>query len=166
MLQEIVNAKDKANKDLEEIVEGSQRSYNELWGQVRVKEQKFNKELQAKDVKLQSLELMHKTLGKLTDWEKINIENQVEALLYEQLVGQIEPNVTTTLEEGQAEMKRWHFDQTKGYVKALDATYVRIQELENQIEEEKLMMKKNMKKRWKQQTNLKMMKQLPMGKYL
>jgi hypothetical protein len=83
MLQEIVNAKDKANKDLEEIVEGSQRSYNELWGQVRVKEQKFNKELQAKDVKLQSLELMHKTLGKLTDWEKINIENQVEALLYE-----------------------------------------------------------------------------------
>jgi hypothetical protein len=52
-------------------VEGSQRSYNELWGQVHVKEQKLNKELQAKDVKLQSLELMHKTLGKLIDWEKI-----------------------------------------------------------------------------------------------
>jgi hypothetical protein len=28
------------------------------------------------------------------------------------------------------------FDQTKGYVKALDATYVKIQELEDQIEEE------------------------------
>jgi peptidoglycan hydrolase CwlO-like protein len=38
MLQEIVNAKDKRNKDFEEIVERSQRSYNELWGKVRVKE--------------------------------------------------------------------------------------------------------------------------------
>ncbi len=35
-------------------------------------------------------------------------------------------------------MKRWHFNQTKGYVKALHTTYVKIQELEDQIEEEKL----------------------------
>lgn len=34
--------------------------------------------------------------------------------------------VKTTLEAGQAEMKTWHFDQTKGYVKVLDATYVKI----------------------------------------
>jgi hypothetical protein len=32
----------------------------------------------------------------------------------------MELNVKTTLEERQAEMKRWHFNQTKGYVKALD----------------------------------------------
>ncbi len=38
MLQETVNAKDKANKDLEEIVMQPQRSYNELWGKVHVKE--------------------------------------------------------------------------------------------------------------------------------
>ncbi len=44
----------------------------------------------------------------------------------------------TTLEEGQVEMKRWHFDQTKGYIKALDATYVRIRQLEDQIKEEEL----------------------------
>jgi hypothetical protein len=35
-------------------------------------------------------------------------------------------------------MKRWHFDQTKGYIKALNAMYVKIQELEDQIEEEEL----------------------------
>ncbi len=44
----------------------------------------------------------------------------------------------TTLEERQTEMKRWHFDQTKGYIKALNAMYVKIQELEDQIEEEEL----------------------------
>jgi hypothetical protein len=54
-----------------------------LWGKVHVKEQKFNKELHAKDVKLQSLELIHKTLGKLIDWEKIAMKNQTKALLYE-----------------------------------------------------------------------------------
>ncbi len=53
MLQEAVNTKDKTNKDLEEIVMQLQRSYNELWGKIRVKE--FNKELHTKDVKLQSL---------------------------------------------------------------------------------------------------------------
>jgi hypothetical protein len=52
-----------------------------------VKEQKINKELHAKDVKLQSLELIKKTLRKLIDWEKIAMENQAKALLYEQLVG-------------------------------------------------------------------------------
>ncbi len=66
------------------------------------------------------------------------MENQVKTLLYEQLVGQMEPNVKTTLKERQVEMKQWHFDQTKGYVKALDAMYVKIQELEDQIEEEEL----------------------------
>jgi hypothetical protein len=70
-------------------------------------------------VKLQSLELIHKTLGKFIDWEKIATENQAKALLYEHLVGQMEPNVKTVVEEGRVEMKRWHFDQTKGYVKAL-----------------------------------------------
>ncbi len=69
------------------------------------------------------------------------MENQAKALFYEQLVGQMEPNVKITLEEGHAEMKRWHFDQIKGYVKALDATYVKIQEVQDQIEEE--MMKRN-----------------------
>jgi hypothetical protein len=56
-------------------------------------------------VKLQSLELIHKTLGKLTDWEKTIMENQAKAFLYEQLVGQMEPNVKITLAEGQAEMR-------------------------------------------------------------
>jgi hypothetical protein len=65
-----------------------------------VKEQKFNKELHAKDVKLRSLELIHKTLRKFTNWEKIATENQVKALLYEQFVGQMELNVKTTLEKG------------------------------------------------------------------
>jgi hypothetical protein len=51
-------------------------------------------------VKLQSLELIHKILGKSTDWEKIARKNQVKVLLYEQLVGHMEPNVKTTLEEG------------------------------------------------------------------
>jgi hypothetical protein len=50
----------------------------------------------------------------------------------------MEPNVKTTLEEGQVKLKRWHFDQTKGYGIALDAMYVKIQELKDQIEEEKL----------------------------
>jgi hypothetical protein len=45
-------------------------------------------------------------------------------------------NGKTTLEERHAEMKQWHFNQAKGYVKALDVTYVWIQELEDQIEEE------------------------------
>jgi hypothetical protein len=35
-------------------------------------------------------------------------------------------------------MKQWHFNQTIGYVKALDVMYVKIQELEYQIEEEEL----------------------------
>ncbi len=83
MFQETINAKDKTNKDLKEIVEWFQRSYNELWEKVRVKEQKFNKELHTEDVKLQSLELIHKTLGKFIDWEKTNIKNQVEAFLNE-----------------------------------------------------------------------------------
>ncbi len=48
-----------------------------------MKEQKFNKELHTEDVKLQSLELIHKTLGKFIDWEKTNIKNQVEAFLNE-----------------------------------------------------------------------------------
>jgi hypothetical protein len=61
MFQEIVNAKDKANKDLDEAVEQFQRSYNKLWGRICVKEHKFNKELHVKDVNLQSLELIHKT---------------------------------------------------------------------------------------------------------
>jgi hypothetical protein len=47
------------------------------------------------------------------------------------LVGQMEPNVKIVVEEGQGEMRWWHFNQTKGYVKTLDATYVRIQELED-----------------------------------
>jgi exo-beta-1,3-glucanase (GH17 family) len=98
MRQEIVNAKNKANKDLEETMERSKGSYNELWGKVHVKEQIFNKGLHAKDVKLQSLELIHKTLGKLTYWEKTTMENQAKAFLYEQLVGKMEPNVKTTLE--------------------------------------------------------------------
>jgi hypothetical protein len=84
------------------------------------------------------LELIHKTLGKFTNWEKIAIDNQTKALLYEQLVKQMEPNVKTTLEERQAKMKRWHFDQIKGNVKVLDVTYVKILELEDQIEEEEL----------------------------
>jgi hypothetical protein len=50
----------------------------------------------------------------------------------------MELNVKITLKEGHAEIKQWHFDQTKGYVKALDAMYVKIQELEDQIEEEEL----------------------------
>jgi hypothetical protein len=76
MLQETINTKDKANKDLKEIVMRPQRSYNKLWGKVCVKEHKFNKELHVKDVKLQNLELIHKTLGKLIDWEKNATENQ------------------------------------------------------------------------------------------
>jgi len=43
-------------------------------------------------------------------------------------------------------MKTWHFDQTKGYVKVLDATYVKIQELEDQIVEEELKDEKNRRK--------------------
>jgi hypothetical protein len=50
----------------------------------------------------------------------------------------MELNVKITLEEGQAKMRRWHFDQTKVYVKAFDATYVKIKELEDRIEEEEL----------------------------
>jgi hypothetical protein len=50
----------------------------------------------------------------------------------------MEPNVKTTLEEGHVEMRRWHFDQTKGYGIVLDAMYVKIQELKDQIEEEEL----------------------------
>jgi len=96
MLQETINAKDKANKDFEKIVERPQKSYNELWGKVCVKEHKFNNVLHAKDVKLQSLEFIHKTLGKLTDLEKTAIENQDKAFLYEQLVGQMDLNVKTT----------------------------------------------------------------------
>jgi len=38
LLQEIVNTKDKANKDLEKTMEWSQRSYNKLWGKIHVKE--------------------------------------------------------------------------------------------------------------------------------
>jgi hypothetical protein len=60
---------------------------------VHVTEQKINKELHAKDVKLQSLKLIHKTLGKLTNWEKTGTENHIKAFLYEQLLGQMEPNV-------------------------------------------------------------------------
>jgi hypothetical protein len=48
-----------------------------LWGKVLVKEQKIIKELHAKDVKLQSLELIHKTLGKFIDWKKIAIETKL-----------------------------------------------------------------------------------------
>jgi hypothetical protein len=73
-----------------------------LWGKVRVKEQKNNKEFHVKDVKLQSLELIHKTLGKITNWEKIAMENQAKAFIYEHLVGHVEPNVKTTLEEGKS----------------------------------------------------------------
>jgi hypothetical protein len=54
-----------------------------MWAKIHVKEQKFNRELQARDVKLQSLELIHKTLRKLKIWEKIAMENQVKAFLYE-----------------------------------------------------------------------------------
>jgi hypothetical protein len=64
-------------------VEQFQRSYNKLWGKVRVKEHKSNKELHAKDVKLQSLELIHKTFRKLIDWEKIATKNQAKVLMYE-----------------------------------------------------------------------------------
>jgi hypothetical protein len=70
-----------------------------------VKGQKINKALHAKDVKLQSLKLIHKTLGKLIDWEKTSTENHVKAFLYEQLVGQMEPNVKIVVEEGQGEMR-------------------------------------------------------------
>jgi len=35
-------------------------------------------------------------------------------------------------------MRQWHFNQTKGYVKPLDVMYVKIQELEDQIEEKEL----------------------------
>ncbi len=122
-----------------------------------MKEQKFNKELHTTDVKLQSLELIHKTLRKLTNREEIAIENQAKAHLYELLVKQMEPNLKMGLEEGQAET-RSHFDQTKGYVKALDATYVKIQELKDKIEEEELNDEKEHEKRRKQHTNLKMMK--------
>jgi hypothetical protein len=38
MLQEIVNIKHKTNKDLEKTVERSQKSYDELWGKIHVKE--------------------------------------------------------------------------------------------------------------------------------
>ncbi len=58
------------------------------------------------------------------------------------------------------------FDQTKGYVIALDAMYVKIQELEDQIEDEKLNDEEKQEKKQKQQTNLKMMKQLPLGSLL
>jgi N-acetylglutamate synthase/N-acetylornithine aminotransferase len=64
--------------------------------------------------------------GKLTNWEKTATENQAKAFSYEQLVKHMEPNVKIVLEEGQSKMKRWHFDQTKGYVKVLDAMYVKI----------------------------------------
>jgi hypothetical protein len=50
----------------------------------------------------------------------------------------MEPNVKTTLEERHVKMKRWHFNQTKGYGIALDAMYARIQELKYQIQEEEL----------------------------
>jgi hypothetical protein len=83
MFHEIINVKDKANKDLEEIMKRPQRSYNELWENVHVKEHKFNKELHAKDVKLQSLELIDKTLGKFVDCKNIVTKNQTKALLYE-----------------------------------------------------------------------------------
>ncbi len=53
-----------------------------MCGKVCVKE-KFNKELHAKDVKLQHLELIKKTLGKLTDWKETTMENQAKAFLYE-----------------------------------------------------------------------------------
>ncbi len=48
-----------------------------------MKEHKSNKELHAKDVKLQSLELIHKTFRKLIDWEKIATKNQAKVLMYE-----------------------------------------------------------------------------------
>ncbi len=69
----------------------------------------------------------------------------------------------TTLKERWAEMKRWHIDQTKGYVKALDATYVKIQKLKDQIEEEEL----NDEEESKKQTEvIKYDETTPIGKLL
>ncbi len=69
----------------------------------------------------------------------------------------------TTLKEGWAEMKRWHFDQTKCYVKALDATYVKIQKLKDQIEEEELSDKEESEK---QTEVIKYDEATPIGKLL
>ncbi len=63
-------------------------------------------------------------------------------------------------------MKWWHFDQTKGYVKTLDATHVRIQKLENQIEEEELNDEEEQEKKTETIDKLEDDEIIPIGKLL
>jgi hypothetical protein len=63
-------------------------------------------------------------------------------------------------------MKQWHFNQTKGYVKPLDVMYVKIQKLEDQIEEKELIDEKEHEKETKAIDKPKDDETTPIGKLL
>jgi predicted amidophosphoribosyltransferase len=63
-------------------------------------------------------------------------------------------------------MKKWHFDQIKRNVKALDATYVKILQLEDQSEEEQLNDEEEQEKEKESTYKLENDETTPIGKLL
>jgi hypothetical protein len=52
--------------------------------------------------------------------------NQAKVKLYDQLIEEGPMELGEALEKAEVEFKKWHFEQIKGYVRALDVTYQQI----------------------------------------
>jgi len=82
---------------------------------------KLQKEVQMAQIEVQKFQLQ---VNK--EWEVATMANQAKVKLYDQLIEKGDVELGEALEKVEAEFKRWHFEQIKGYVNVLDVAYQQI----------------------------------------
>jgi hypothetical protein len=57
------------------------------------------------------------------NWEATSMENQAKVKLYDHLIEEGLVELREAIKNIEVEFKRWHFEQVKNYVNALDVAY-------------------------------------------
>jgi hypothetical protein len=82
------------------------------------KANKLQKEIHIARIEVQKLQLQVNI-----KWEIATVANQTKVKLYDQLIEGGHVELGDALKKAEAEFKRWHYEQIKNYINALDVAY-------------------------------------------
>lgn len=79
---------------------------------------KLQKEIHTAQIEVQKLQLQVNI-----KWEITNVANETKVKLYDQLIEGGHVELGDALKKAEAKFKRWHYEQIKNYINALDVAY-------------------------------------------
>ncbi len=74
-------------------------------------------------IQMTQIEVQNLHLQINTNWEATIVANQTKVKLYDQLIEEGLIELGEPMEKVEVEFRRWHFEQIKNYVNALDLAY-------------------------------------------